>query len=527
MMLEEKTRMAADPPAAVENPVDPAFDEALYLRAFPDIAEAVRRGGLASGLAHFRASGRAEDRLAKPEYRVLVDNPAGPPPPVTVDTLTVSRSGAALLTGWTDDRRDALTGISLETQDGARHVWTVFPRVARPDVGRTIDHAAAGHRFGFFLVGGAGETQGAGTENGTAVFHFASGARTTLTHAPALVGDAVLRDLVLSALPAAMGAGDDPALIRDMLDQDLGARIATLNRSIASQSRSRCHIERIGPSRAHYLGSIITSSRGPVEQRAPWLALTVTGADAPAHEFIHVVTDPDQFEAAARAAHVTEKTLGVPQTVVLHPGGDPAGAGEEAAGIARSGRLIFMDQTVFPRDPDWMPRHAAVVADAPEAQTRLFGGLLYHADGSLAQGGYYFDKEITMTPRGEDTPRRVSQIRLNRVTHPAPAAASALHQPHPVAGVPAAFLSTSRAWFERLGGFTRSYDRAALEDIDLCLRASREGFPAWVHPLRFWYFERRGALKPAPSRGGALLNAWLFHQRWHALIPSTLANGEG
>ena len=105
---------------------------------------------------------------------------------------------------------------------------------------------------------------------------------------------------------------------------------------------------------------------------------------------------------------------------------------------------------------------AVDAADPPAAGDRPRRG------GPLAQGGYYFDEETIVTPRGEDTPRRVSQVRLNRVTHPAPAAASAsaLHQPHPVAGVPAAFLSTDRAWFERLGGFTRSYDRAALEDID-------------------------------------------------------------
>ena len=116
---------------------------------------------------------------------------------------------------------------------------------------------------------------------------------------------------------------------------------------------------------------------------------------------------------------------------------------------------------------------------------------------------------------------------MNRVTHPAPAAASALREAHAIAGIPAAFLSVDRAWFEHLGGFTRPYARAALEDIDLCLRALRQGSPAWVHPLDFWYFERRGQPRPEPSRGGALLNDWLFHRQWNALILSTLPGGGG
>ena len=41
---------------------DPAFDEAFYLRCHPDVAAAVATGLLASGQAHFRASGRGEGR---------------------------------------------------------------------------------------------------------------------------------------------------------------------------------------------------------------------------------------------------------------------------------------------------------------------------------------------------------------------------------------------------------------------------------------------------------------------------------
>jgi hypothetical protein len=89
---------------------------------------------------------------------------------------------------------------------------------------------------------------------------------------------------------------------------------------------------------------------------------------------------------------------------------------------------------------------------------------------------------------------------------------------HAVTGVPAAFLSVDRAWFETLGGFIRQYVRAAHEDIDLCLRSLRRGVPAWVHPLPFWHFERKAPSRPEPSKGGAILNNWLLHRQWDAMI---------
>src|SRR5258708_2954167 len=83
--------VAADTAAAdVGDRADGDFHEALYLRAFPDIAEAVRRGVLSSGLAHYRQSGRAEGRLEKPQYRDLLDAGARPAAPnVSIDTLTI------------------------------------------------------------------------------------------------------------------------------------------------------------------------------------------------------------------------------------------------------------------------------------------------------------------------------------------------------------------------------------------------------------------------------------------------------
>ncbi len=501
--------------------VDPDFEEAAYLRAFPDIAAAVRGGALPSGLAHFQRSGRAEGRLRKPEYRILLRAPdAAPVPKTVVDAMTISPSGSTLITGWTDDRPDPLTRVTLETGADSSHVWTEFPRLTRADVDRTLD--AAGHRFGVLLVAaptGASLSPGAINAGGP-VFHFQSGAETAEPHSPVLASDADLRDLALAALPLAAPGEADPDVIYGILDQHVGVQIAALNRLIIDQARARRVVERVGPERGRYRGSVVTTLRGGVEQLVPRMALVATGRGAEDYESIIIITEQDRFEPLIRAARMAHAALGVSLTLVLSPGGDPAGLGEDTArDIARSDRLIFMDQNVFPRDPDWTVHHSALLDGVAEPRTRLMGGLLYHPDGTLAQAGYYFEQETSWVARADGVPHRVASPGLKRTSGPG---GSLLTAARPVAAVPAAFMSASRAWIEQLGGFTRNYARAALEDVDLCLRATQQGVPPWVHPLPMWYFERRGPVRPEPSKGGLILNDWLLHRQWDRMITADL-----
>ena len=505
-----------------EDPVDPDFAEGTYLRAFPDIAEAVRRGSLASGLAHYRLAGRAEGRLEKPEYRALLESYAGAAPPqIAVDALTISHTGATLMTGWTDDRFDQLVEIALDTRYDSRHEWKAFPRLVRPDVDRTLE-SAAGHRYGFLLVaapaGGTAAPMIDPKSVNAPVFLFASGVETQLRREPVVATDSDLRDLALATLPTAALGQSDPAALHEILDQHVGVQIAAINRLIADQAKARRAIERVGPERPRYRGTIVTTLRGPADRMVPWLTLLASGRGAADYEVIVVVTNPDQFEPAMRAARVAEAAIGLGVTLAMVPGGDPAGPGDEAADVARSDRLIFMDQTIFPRDPDWAATHSALVSDAPETQTRLFGGMLYQAGGSLSHGGYYFERTASVVAPPDQAARRIATFRLLKTAHPAPALARDLPPSRPVIGVPAAFLSVHRAWFEQLGGFSRLYSRAAHEDIDLCLRSLKLDAPAWVHPVRMWQLEGRPPPRPEPSRGGIILNDWLLHRLWDSML---------
>jgi hypothetical protein len=434
------------------------------------------------------------------------------------------------MTGWSNDRFDHLTEINLETRPQIRHNWTAFPRLARADVERTLE-APPGYRFGFLLVaapvGGAEAPQIDPRAANAPIFRFASGIETQAKRDPIVATDADLRDLALASLGTAAPGEQDPEVIYGILDQHVGVQIAAINRLIVEQARARRLVERFGPTRGRFRGSIITTLRGGADQIVPRLTLTGGGPGSDDYEFIVVVTNADQFEPALRAARIAEATLGLALTLVLQPEGDPAGTGEDAAAdMARSDRLIFMDQAVLPRQLDWATRHTTFLDDAPAAQTRLFGGPLFHPDGSLSHGGYYFEQETSLQPRPRDLPRRITAVQLKAVTHPAPSATRSPPQSRPVTGVSAAFMSVDRAWFEVLGGFTRHYARAAHEDIDLCLRSVKRGVPAWLHPLPMWHFDRRQPVRAEPSKGGALLNSWLLHRQWDGMIAPDLLGPE-
>ena len=54
----------------------PGFNEAWYVAFYPDIAAAIARGDIQSGLEHYLKSGRQEGRFPSPNYQVPLDVPA-------------------------------------------------------------------------------------------------------------------------------------------------------------------------------------------------------------------------------------------------------------------------------------------------------------------------------------------------------------------------------------------------------------------------------------------------------------------
>ena len=184
-----------------------------------------------------------------------------------------------------------------------------------------------------------------------------------------------------------------------------------------------------------------------------------------------------------------------------------------AARHARSDRILIVNPDVFPKDQEWAIKHRALIADAPELETRIFGASLYYDDGSLMHGGMYFDIDRPLL-MGADaiTPKRL--IRVEHFGKGAPADDQVFPRARPVPAVTGAFISVDRDWFERLGGFTEDYVFGHYEDADLCLKSRANGVTPWLQDIRLWHLEGKGSTRLPVHEGGSLVNRWLFSHRW-------------
>ena len=186
----------------------------------------------------------------------------------------------------------------------------------------------------------------------------------------------------------------------------------------------------------------------------------------------------------------------------------------------RSNRVMNVNPDVFPRDPAWAVKHTAVI-DAGGEGSRLFGVPLYYDDGSLMHGGMYFEADDALSVVDGQFSRR----RLLRVEHygkGAPPEGTEFVRARPVPAVTGAFISSERAWFERLGGFTEDFVFGHYEDADLCLKSLESGVPAWIQDIRLWHLEGRGSTRLPPHEGGSAVNRWLFSRRWDGFVSRDL-----
>jgi len=529
--------MPDDARASPQKPDQPAkgddgFDEITYLRAFSDVLDAVDRGDLTSGYEHYRQAGKLEGRLDKPEYRLLLAGddrqPLAPAarattttPSVSTDTLVISRSGAILLLGWADDRGNALTGITVMSGGKPYGVWTSFPRLRRVDVGRALD-GAADYPYGFWVF--AAPNQRRNSESGAAAgeclieLHFAGGAVAEMRRTPQMINDRDLRTAVMTRLAGMVQAEARSIADPVGLDGRIGTALVEFNRSISHASLPGMITERFGPRRSHYRASIIVPLDHGHEHLCLQSCIFGQSRDIEDYEFIYIVNQSSDMEPIAKAARIAERTYGLPQTLILQPAEIDAGTGQNAAArLAQSNRLIFVRPEVFPRDPDWARQHTDLLAHLPERQTRLFGAAHYYDNGALRHAGLYFEHDMHVDSNAEAVTRHPA-LRIEAYGRGAPAWADQFTRSRAVPSVSAAFMSVDRAWFEKLGAFSESYQAGQYEDTDLCLRSLREGVPPWLHAIRMWQLDMTGPTASRLSEAGAILNRWLFYHRWASFI---------
>jgi GT2 family glycosyltransferase len=513
--------------------MEPDFDEEAYLRAYPDVAAAVRRGELKSGLEHYLLAGKTEGRLDLPQYYqqanplaraaagAAVSGGLSRPPAVSVEALIVSDSGAVFMIGWTDDRHNPLVAITLRMGQVARQSWTRFPRLRRKDVEQSLQTSGHYHH-GFWVFAGQDDARSPrrSSRDTECVIElcYSSGAIAELRRHPAAVPDAELRDTAMGYFATCEYWGNRAVEAFASLDGDTGDAFIAFSRSISSGFAALAVADRFGQAQRKPKASIIVPLYGIGDYLFLQSCAYAQGRDIANYEFIYVVNSPELIEQLHREMRIVQMIYGLAQTLVTLPGNAGFGAANNVAvQFARSDRLLCINPDVFPYDPAWARRHLDLLAALPAAQTRLFGAALYYDDGSLMHGGMYFDVDTGFQTCATGTTRR-TLIRVEHYGKGAPPWATQYVASRPVPAVTGAFMSVDRAWFETLGGFTEDYVFGHYEDADLCLKSLQLGAPSWIHDLRMWHLEGKGSRRMPHHEGGSLVNRWHFSRTWAPVV---------
>ncbi len=509
-----------------------SFDEAAYLRAYPDVAAAIVRGDVRSGYLHFIHYGLREGRTPpglrqEPKNRLIRFSTGGGPSHGLAhlahhfESLMVTRSGGVFVIGWMDD--------SLSPVDCIRIIgggWrlaiegSALARVRRRDVEDALS-SHGNHAFGYFGFVFGGEPIDANGEFKVEIC-LSDGRTSSVVTVAKQLDDNKMRDTVLSYLASAHHFGNPQVRAIACADAGLGIEIVNHNRSITDGILASRYVEKFGPRRRKSLGSIIVCLYGRMEYLFVQNALFCGRPGIEDYEFVYVCNSPELAETLLREARIASRIYGLDQTVVILPGNAGfGGANNAAVQVAETDRLLITNPDVFPYDNDWAAKHTSLIGNLPREQTQLFGAPLYYDNGSLMHGGMYF--EVDKGPSREDD--RTIEWQLLRVEHygkGAPPGTARFLKPRPVPAVTGAFISCDRAWFEQLGGFTEDYVFGHYEDADLCLKSIQAGAVPWLHDLKLWHLEGKGSTRLPVHDGGSTINRWLFSATWGEFISENL-----
>ena len=446
------------------------------------------------------------------------------PPPVPTapghiaggtDALLVSHDGTCLAIGWVDDRGIALREVAIACPDG-RHVTSCQVLRCRRADAEAIIGCPPGHLLGFLALVELGLDQP--PPPGTALLLDCAGR--TVRHTPRLnlVDPAALRDAAFEYLHAAAYAGNPAVESFRQRQGGIGDGLLRLNATRSARLTARAHVERYGDHARAFCASVVVCLFGKPEFLFLQAALFSAAPGAADYEYVYVSNSPELTEQLQREARLASRLYGLALTMIYLPGNAGFGAANNlAVRHAASPRVLITNPDVFPRDPGWAARHAALVDGLPAEQTRLFGAPLFYDDGALMHAGMFFEADVGLSVR----PDRIERLELLRVEHygkGAPPDTAALLSSRPVPAVTGAFMSVDRAWFERLGGFSEDYVYGHYEDADLCLKSWQAGGAVWLHDFPLWHMEGKGSTHGAAHEGGAVINRWHFTRVWADMV---------
>jgi GT2 family glycosyltransferase len=509
--------------SGTEGGLPEGFDELAYLEAYPDIAMAVRSGEWTSGLHHYRTHGAREDRLSDHRYISALRGGTLNFPPGCADRALISNTGECLVSGWVFDTENApLRQITVRQQGQVVGFTNSIARCRRNDVEEAGPNAAPALSGFWALI----ELDSAKTAPGDLdVLITAGHERGAFTVRPGTASEEEFRDDTLRVLVDAKYFGDPETETFLQLDKGLGKKLIALNVSIVERLAQGAYQIQFGERHARYLGSIVVVLHGNADFLTLQAAFFSQCPGYDEYEFIYVSNSPELNDRLVRDATNASRIYGLAITLILLPGNAGFGvANNLGAAAAQSGRILFVNPDVLPRELYWPRIQASIVESLPAAQTALFGVPLYYGDGSLMHGGMYIDLHGGCSVQNGRVVRR-EILRVEHYGKGAPPGAPEYVTARAVPAVTGAFMSIDREWFERLGGFSPEFIFGHYEDVDLCLRSLEAGTPAWLHDLPFWHLESVGSKSLSLHDGGRLVNRWNLTEKWSALVRAEL-NGK-
>lgn len=450
-----------------------------------------------------------------------------PVPSHNIELIAVSDSGGVFVIGWIRDDSEPLDCLRI-SGSGWRVVFdqNALVRVYREDVRNALGLERK-QSFGFwgFLAGG----QPVPERSDCAVeFVMARGARQLLRAGVRVLEDAEMRALVLSYLASSAFLGNAQAEAIASLDRFAGEQIIAFNHRLSQAMVRSPYVERFPPGggAGQTEGSIVVCLYGRPEYFFLQNALFAGGPGIGTYEFVYVCNSPELAEMLVKEARINALAYGLRQTLVLLAGNAGFGAANNAAvAHCQSGRVLFVNPDVFPREEDWAARHSAIVADLPAERTRLFGARLYYDDGSLMHGGMFFEQDSGLV-LDQGAIRQQPLLRVEHYGKGAPPSALRFIRSRPVPAISGAFISCERSWFEALGGFSEDYVLGHYEDADLCLASLAKGIAPWINELELWHLEGKGSIRLPVHEGASTVNRWLFSRRWASRIGADLLGPE-
>jgi GT2 family glycosyltransferase len=511
---------ASAPPAP--NPAEDAKAQE-YLRRYPDVAAAIKRGRFKSALDHFELHGRFEGRVwpeamsaspARPEPVETTKERQPPaqalkPPPMqhSFDVIVASSNGM-FLEGWIDDRAQPIVKVEVVEISTGQRVVVPLMRCRRQDVENVL-HPPKPFEFGFWAALGTASAPKPGTV--AVKLTMADGSQYVMqpNSDVRLAPDEFFEHLL--AYYGRKGVlGNPVARSFSELDAGFGNLIAGMYAQIASV-RKVTMSTKFGIRKRTPVWSLVCCLYGIPDFLYLQIAQFARYMSFEDIEFIFVSNSPELDEVLVRDAEIASIVFGAQIKIIsLNQNCGFSYANNVGIRAARSKNIVVINPDVFPRDAE-----ACKALFKPSTMAlglNIVGGKLFYADGSVMHEGMFFVRDKKLSALADRSIWTVEHFRkgfpdiFDTKRRVVPAVSGAL------------MLFNSES-FERVGGFDEKFVYGHYEDADLCIRMLNAGGKVLYDPkLAFWHYEGKGSIKRPEHAGSGFVNRWIFSNLWGSYL---------